>query len=426
VPDGLGALPPFLLPRGAGVDDRGGLLIQGIPVRELAERFATPLFVYDEDDVRARIAELAAALGGVRITYASKAFSAFAMARIVAETGLWWDAASGGELAVGLRGGVPAERIVLHGNNKSEEELDAALGVGVGRIVVDAPWEVEYLAAVGARRQPLWLRIVPGIEAHTHAFVRTGQVDTKFGLGLLDGTAERVLRAARAAGLRVVGIHAHIGSQIFDLEPFGELARVLGSLRAAWGLEEVSLGGGLGVAYVRDEHAPTLAAWGTFLLGALEANGIPQEQAFVEPGRALVAPAAVTLYRVGVVKRIPGVRTYVAVDGGMSDNPRPVLYGSGYEAAAAERLLAAHDTPMRVVGKHCESGDVLVEEALLPGDLARGELLVTPVTGAYGYAMGSTYNRLGRPAVVMVRDGAARTVVRREGIEDLVRLEVVE
>lgn len=420
----LGALPVRLWPRGAGIGASGELTIQGISVHELADRFGTPLFVYDEDEVRARIDELRSGLGALQVTYASKAFSAVAMARIVADTGLWWDAASAGELEAARRGGVPAERIVLHGNNKGVDELLLADEVGVGRIVVDAHEELERIARLGLGRRRLWLRVVPGIEAHTHAFVRTGQVDSKFGLQLDDGSAERALTWARTHGLTVVGIHAHIGSQIFDLDPFGELVGRMGAVREAWGVDEVSLGGGIGVPYVRDERAPTLEEWGRSIAEATTLAGMDPERTFVEPGRALVAPAAITLYRVGVVKRIPGVRTYVAVDGGMSDNPRPVLYGSGYEAVAAGRLEAPHTTAMRVVGKHCESGDVLVANALLPEDLAAGELIVTPVTGAYGYSMGSNYNRLPRPSVVMVRDGVAREIVRREQLDDLFRLEV--
>jgi len=421
----LGVLPRELVSSGVDLTADGELCVQGVRVSELADAFGTPLLVYDEDEIRRRFAELAAVLEGARVTYASKAFSAIAMARIAAELGAWWDAASEGELEAALRGGVPGARVVLHGNNKSVGELDRAQTAGVGRIVVDALEDVERLVALGATGRPVWLRVVPGIEAHTHAYIRTGQIDTKFGLQLVDGSAERALRAARAAGLEVVGVHAHIGSQIFDLAPFRGLVEVLAGLRERWGLEEMSVGGGLGVPYVRSERAPSLQAWGAFLVEALRSLGVDPATAFVEPGRALVATAGLTVYRIGVVKRIPGVRTYVAVDGGMSDNPRPVLYGSGYEAVAAERLLAPHDTPMRVVGKHCESGDVLVDEALLPRDLAPGELLVTPVTGAYGYAMGSNYNRLPRPAVVMLRGGEPRLIVRRETLDDLFKAEVV-
>lgn len=420
----LGALPTSLWPRGAAIGASGELTIQGVSVHELADRYGTPLFVYDEEEVRTRIRELRAGLGALQVTYASKAFSAVAMARIVADAGLWWDAASAGELEAARRGGVPPERIVLHGNNKGVEELRLADRVGVGRIVVDAWEELERIERLGLEGRPLWLRVVPGIEAHTHAFVRTGQVDSKFGLSLEDGAAERALAWARAHGLQVQGVHAHIGSQIFDLEPFGELIERMAAVRSAWEVDEVSLGGGIGVPYVRNEQAPTLEEWGRYIAETTARRGMDPERTFVEPGRALVAPAGITLYRVGVVKRIPGVRTYVAVDGGMSDNPRPVLYGSGYEAVAAGRLDAPHTATMRVVGKHCESGDVLVSDALLPDDLTAGELIVTPVTGAYGYSMGSNYNRLPRPCVVMVRDGIAREIVRREQLEDLFRLEV--
>ncbi len=420
----LGALPAHLAPRGAGVLASGELTIQGIGVEELAERFGTPLFVYDEDDIRARVHDLAHAIAPVQITYASKAFSAVAMAKVVASEGLWWDAASLGELEAAVRGGVPPERIIVHGNNKSFEELERAASYSVGRIVVDAIEDLDRLDALGVRQIPLWLRVAPGIEAHTHAFVRTGQVDSKFGLPIVDGTAERAYRRAVEAGFTVTGVHAHIGSQIFDLAPFGELVHRLSTLRHRWAVPELCVGGGLGVPYLAQERAPTLSEWGSYVREALRGTSADPADVFVEPGRAIVASSCITLYRVGVIKRIPGVRIYVAVDGGMSDNPRPVLYGSGYMAVAASRLYAAHDTAMRVVGKHCESGDVLVDEALLPSDLSVGELIATPVTGAYGYSMGSNYNRLPRPAVVMIRGGRAREVVRREQLDDLFRLEV--
>ncbi len=403
---------------------------------ELAERFGTPLFVYDETEMRSRCREAVAAWGP-GVAYATKAFLCKAMARVALEEGMNLDVATGGELHVAVEAGAPPDRLVLHGNNKLPSELVRALRLGVGRIVVDSFDEIARLEGLcslegqGSRPKVL-LRVTPGVEAHTHEYVATGQVDSKFGFGLESGDAERAMRLLKESTfLELVGIHVHIGSQIFRLDAYSRTIKLLGELFdrldafGSLGLSELCVGGGLGVAYVEGEEAPTIAEWARTVKEALREAGVPSwVRVSAEPGRAIVAHAALTLYTVGTIKHIPGVRTYVAVDGGMSDNPRPVLYGSGYEAFLPRETFAERTLSARVVGRHCESGDVLVYDARLPADIRVGDILATPVTGAYGYSMASTYNRVPRPAVVFVRDGDARVVLRRETEEDLMYLEV--
>lgn len=420
----LGVLPDHLAPHTAAVDALGELIIGGMRVSELVRQYGSPLFIYDEDHLRTRMREATEGFGGGRVIYASKAFPSVAMARLISEEGLWWDAASQGELEAGLRGGVQPKRVILHGNNKSFDELRMAIDAKVGRIVVDSFDEIDRLDYLGGSAS-VWLRITPGIEAHTHAYVRTGQQDSKFGFNLANGDAHRAIARVKASShLMLSGLHCHIGSQVFALGSFRDAIDVMVTLAKDEGVEELCIGGGFGVGYLRDERVPTIGEWTSWLREAFVAHGMRDQQTFIEPGRAIVAAAAVTVYTVGVIKEIPGVRTYVAVDGGMSDNPRPVLYGSGYEAFTSSRLFDPHDMTVALVGKHCESGDVLVREARLPTDLQVGELVMTPVTGAYGYAMGSNYNKLPRPAVVLVGHGQARLIARRETIDDLFRLEV--
>jgi len=414
------ALPPSLLPATARVDASGRLSIGGCDVVDLAAEHGTPLFVYDEEHLRARCREAVAAFGD-GVAYATKAFLCGAMARLAHEEGMCLDVATGGELEVALAAGVPAERFVMHGNNKSEAELRAALTAGVGRLVVDSFDEldrIDRLAAEGLEVPPLLVRVTPGVEAHTHEYLRTGIADSKFGFGLASGAAQAAVDRLGHSPHRLAGIHAHIGSQVFDAGFFADAVAVLAPFVVPLGLEELSLGGGLGVAYVEGEQAPSIAEWAQVVLAACDAAGI-RGRVTAEPGRAVVARAAVTLYRVGTIKDIPGVRTYVAVDGGMSDNPRPVLYGSGYEAFLPRATDAARPRQVRVVGKHCESGDVIVHEAMVPADVAVGDVLATPVTGAYGHSMGSNYNMVVRPAVVFAGGGTARLVVRRETYDDL-------
>jgi diaminopimelate decarboxylase len=388
---------------------------------DLARELGTPLFVYDEDHLRSRCREAAAAFGA-RAVYASKAFLCRAMARLVHEEGLGIDVATGGELHVCLSAGVPADRLVFHGNNKSEAELRYALGSGVGRIVVDSFDELDRLEALHARGYPapnVLLRVTPGVRAETHEYIATGQDDSKFGFTMSNGSAgEAVARAAASPAVELVGLHAHIGSQVFRVNSFADAMKVLGQFANPFELPELVIGGGLGVPYVEGEEAPTISQWARAIAMAASEAGVSATIG-VEPGRSIAAAAAVTLYTVGTIKDIPGVRTYAAVDGGMSDNPRPVLYGSGYETFLPRSVTADRPIEARLVGKHCESGDLLVREARLPADLEVGDMVATPVTGAYGHSMGSNYNKALRPPVVFCRNGEARLVVRRETYDDL-------
>jgi diaminopimelate decarboxylase len=419
-------VPPGLLPDTAEIRPDGSLAVGGCDLAELADEFGTPLFVYDEAHLRARCRE-AVDVFGDGVAYAAKAFLCRAMARLAHEEGMHLDVATGGELHIARAAGVPAGRLVLHGNNKSEAELVRARDEGVGRIVVDSFDEIdrlERLHAADGRRPKVLVRATPGVEAHTHEFIRTGQVDSKFGFGVASGDlAEAVERCRKAPAVDLVGIHMHIGSQVFVADFFHQALDVVAPLLRDLALDEVCVGGGLGVAYVTGEAAPSITEWGRTILDAWSASGI-ESRLTAEPGRSIAAQAAVTLYRVGTIKDVPGIRTYVSVDGGMSDNPRPVLYGSGYEAFLPRATDARRPRTVTVVGKHCESGDVLVRDAQVPADLAVGDVLATPVTGAYGHAMGSNYNKVPRPAVVFVRDGDARLVVRRETDDDLLRLDV--
>ena len=420
------SLPLSLLPLTARVGAGGRLAVGGCDVLTLAAEYGTPLFVYDEAHLRARCREAVEAFGN-GATYAAKAFLCRAMAALVHEEGMAIDVASGGELHVALSAGVPGERLVLHGNNKSEAELAQALAAGVGRIVVDSHDEldrIESLVAGGASPPHVLVRVTPGVEAHTHVYVMTGQADSKFGFGLASGEATAaVARAASSPAVELGGIHAHIGSNVFALPSFAQAVDVLADFVVPLGLPELSLGGGLGVAYVEGEEAPSISEWAHVLTKACAEAGITSRLA-VEPGRAIAAAAALTLYTVGTVKELAGIRTYVSVDGGMSDNPRPVLYGSGYEAFLPRATTAERPRQVRVVGKHCESGDVIVHDARVPADLAVGDILATPVTGAYGHSMASNYNKVPRPAVVFVAGGRARLVVRRETVDDLLRLDI--
>ncbi len=423
-------LERHLLPRSASVDENGHLHIGGIDLLELAQEFGTPLFVYDEDHLRHACREAVSAWGE-GVAYATKAFLCRAMARLAHEEGMHLDVASGGELHVALSAGVPADHLVLHGNNKSTEELASALSLGVGRIVVDSFDEVTRLGGLlessppAAARPKVLVRVTPGVEAHTHEFVRTGQEDSKFGFSVSSGAAaEAVATLELLPGVELAGVHAHIGSQVFDASSFEQAAEVLGEFFAPLGLSELVVGGGLGVPYVNGESAPTMAEWADATREACAKTGVdPATRISAEPGRAIVATAGMTVYSVGTVKHLPGIRTYVSVDGGMSDNPRPVLYGSGYEAFLPRAAVASRPRPVRVVGKHCESGDLVVPDAYVPDDLEVGDVLATPVTGAYGYAMASNYNKVPRPAVVFVSDGTARVAVRRETLDDLTNLD---
>jgi diaminopimelate decarboxylase len=422
----------------AARDEAGVVHVGGIALDALATAHGTPLYVVDGQDLRARCREFVAGFGTEHVIYASKAWPTTAVLQVVAQEGLLVDVASGGELHTALAAGVDPARIVLHGNNKSPEELDRALEVGVGRIVLDAMEEIDRLdtlaQARGVRARVL-LRITPGIDAHTHEYVRTGHDDAKFGftlsLGLADEALERVLASD---ALELIGVHAHIGSQVLGVEAFVANAEVAVDLLARWRdehgitLREVDLGGGMGVAYAPEDAPVAIAELADVVRGAVvaraEAHDLPVPEVLVEPGRAIVATSTLTLYRVGVVKDLPGLSRWVAVDGGMSDNIRPALYGAVHPALVAGRRSDAPDGPVMLVGKHCESGDVLGIDLPLPTDVAADDLVALAATGAYTEAMASNYNRLPRPAAVLVEDGAARLIVRRESLDDLVRRDV--
>jgi diaminopimelate decarboxylase len=410
VADPIAGSPVY--PLGSRLNERGHLEIGGCDALELAAEFGTPAYVYAEDDLRARARTILAAFAersdDFEVVYASKAFPCTAALRLFAEEGLSCDVASGGELHLAFGAGFEPERIYMHGNNKTEAELEQALAAGVGHVIVDSLDEIERLGRVAAgRSQRVLLRVTPGIRPDTHEKIATGQEDSKFGIPMAM-LAEALERCA-AAGLEVRGLHAHIGSQVFELDVYETLADVL---LAAGQFPVLNMGGGFAVAYTRDQSPPPAAAYAEAMLERLPAG----VKLLCEPGRSLVANAGVSLYTVGTVKQVPGVRTYVAVDGGMSDNIRPMLYGALYEAEIADRV--GDSTPCRLVGMHCESGDVLIEEARLEEPRV-GDVLVTPATGAYGHALASNYNGVPRPPVVFCRDGDARIVVRRETHEDL-------
>ena len=408
-----------------------------LDLEALTREFGTPLFVYDEDDLRRRCREYLEHFGDDNVAYAGKAFLCTAMARLVGEEGLHLDVATGGELHVALRAGFPAERVVFHGNNKSVDELESALAGGVGRIVVDSFDELDRLERIVTARDVsprVLVRVTPGVEAHTHVFIETGTEESKFGFTVTDGVARvAATRVAESPRLRFAGLHCHIGSQIFVLESYRRATEILAGLAreletAGHAVEELNLGGGLGVRYLLDDPVREVADYAKTLRTAFDeacsgAGLTAAPRLMVEPGRSIAAPAAITLYRVGTVKEIPGGRTYVAVDGGMSDNPRPVLYGAGYEAYLPARIDEPRPVVASIAGKHCEQGDLLVTDAHLPAGVEVGDLLAVPVTGAYGYSMASNYNKVPRPAVVFVRGGEARLVIRRETPDDLVRLD---
>ncbi|MGN5630455.1 diaminopimelate decarboxylase [Streptomyces sp. AC154] len=420
-------------------DERGALTVGGIEVARLAEEFGTPAYFLDEADFRDRCRAWSDAFGpGADVFYAGKAFLSRAVVRWLKEEGLNLDVCSGGELTTALDAGMPAERIAFHGNNKTVDEIERAVTAGVGRIVLDSFQEivrVSHIAQRLGRRQPVQIRVTVGVEAHTHEFIATAHEDQKFGIALAGGqAAEAVRRALTLDGLELIGIHSHIGSQIFDMAGFEVSARrvvqLLAEVRDEHGVElpEIDLGGGLGIAYTSDddprEPHEIAKALGDIVTRECESAGLATPRISVEPGRAIVGPTAFTLYEVGTIKPLEGLRTYVSVDGGMSDNIRTALYDAEYSVALVSRTSEAEPMLVRVVGKHCESGDIVVKDAFLPSDLAPGDLIAVPATGAYCRSMASNYNHALRPPVVAVRDGEARVIVRRETEEDLLRLDV--
>ena len=415
-----------LFPRHSAIDTDGVLSIGGVRVVDVVNEYGTPVFIYDEQHLRETCKEAVAAFGADNVIYASKAFLCVAMAKLAYEEGLLLDVATGGELFVALTAGVPASSCVLHGNNKSDEELRTALQIGVCHIVVDSFDEIERiekLVSTGLPAPRVQLRITPGVHVHTHEYVSTGQDDSKFGFNLNNGDAHRAVERARgSAAMELVGIHCHIGSYVVDVDNFEDAWKVMVDLFLPLELPEITMGGGLGVAYTSGETAPSMQQWASVL--ARVTSRLPKNiKVYVEPGRSIVASAGVTVYSVGTVKDIDGIRRYVSVDGGMSDNPRPMMYGSEYEVFDSKNMHAPRTSSARIVGKHCESGDILILDAHVNPDIAVGDVLAMPVTGAYGYSMASNYNKVPRPAVVFVQQGTSRLVVRRESLEDLVRLD---
>ena len=450
-PQDVNALVPALWARSVRRGQQGALSVAGLDVRDLASEFGTPAYVIDEDDFRRRARAFKAAFGdvfadlcgGADVYYAGKAFLCTAVARWIAQEGLNLDVCSGGELEVAIRAGLPGARIGVHGNNKSVAEIEAALGHGVGRIVVDSFEEIERVAAAAKRlavMAPVMVRVTVGVEAHTHEYIATAHEDQKFGFSLAGGQAAEAVRRIldHRESLSLLGLHSHIGSQIFDTSGFEVAARRVLELHVQvvreHGIQmpELDLGGGFGIAYTtqHDPMSPRELASGMAQIVARECQGegVPVPRISVEPGRAIAGPSTFTLYEVGTVKEVlldgGASRTYVAVDGGMSDNIRPALYDADFSCTIASRSSQAPATLARVVGKHCESGDILVKDEFLPSDVRAGDLLAVPVTGAYCRSLSSQYNHTPRPPVVAVSGGVARQIVRRETIEDLLALDL--
>ena len=455
IPNDVNDLDPAVWPRGAGRSGDGVMTLAGNDVRDLAARYGTPLLAMDEADFRSRCQDFADAFGSAAdVHYAAKAFLSSHVVTWLTQEGLSLDVCSGGELRLALRAGFPAERIALHGSNKSQAELEAAVAAGIGAIVVDSFDEIGRLAGIAERvnldagrsngsstQIPVMIRVTVGVEAHTHEFIATAHEDQKFGFSLAGGdAAEGVRRIVACDGLRLIGLHSHIGSQIFDPSGFEvsahRLVLLLKSVIAdhpvlAGTITTLDLGGGLGIAYTSADTPPPVDAMAKSLTEIVErecqAAGLTVPRIAVEPGRAIVGPGTVTLYEVGTIKdvNLDGgvVRRYVSVDGGMSDNIRTALYDADYTVVLASRSSSAPAVRSRVVGKHCESGDIVVRDCYLPADLALGDLLAVAATGAYCYAMASNYNRLPRPALVAVTAGDARQLLRRETDDDLMLLE---
>ena len=421
--DPIAASPVY--PAGSRVNEHGRLEIAGCDVVELAREFGTPAYVYAEDDIRARAAAYMRAFdqrtSDFEVIYASKALPATAAYRLLRDEGLSVDVASGGELHMALAAGFDPARIHLHGNNKTERELRYAVQAGVGHVVLDSFDEIELAERLLDGPQRALIRITPGIKASTHSYIQTGQEDSKFGFGLADGLAERaVARVRESQHLELVGLHAHIGSQIFDLEAYVKAIEALADFTRSLDFqpEVLNVGGGLGIAYLDGDEPPSIEDYVDVKVRGVERVFDPVPRIAIEPGRSLVGNAGVTAYTVGTVKAIPGVRTYVSVDGGMSDNMRPMLYDARYEAVIADRAGETPDTEATIAGMHCESGDVLIRDAVIAAPQV-GDVLVTPATGAYGHAMANNYNGVPRPPVLFCRGGEARVVVRRETWDDL-------
>ena len=424
------------------VNELDHLTIGGVDTVALAGVYGTPLYVMDEEQIRRNCRSFKESVerhyrhGGM-VAYASKAFCCKEMCRIAAQEGMWLDVVSGGELYTALSAGFPPGRVIFHGNNKSAGELAEALDKGVGRIVADNIFEMEILsglAKAAGKTAKIQMRIKPGVEPQTHSYIQTGQTDSKFGFALETGEAiDGIRRAMELPNLQLTGIHCHIGSQIFDVSPFQAAARVMAGLIAKAHRElgceiaELNLGGGFGIRYLPDHdpatHGDYIAEIARVAEETCAAGGISAPTLIIEPGRAIIGDAGITLYTIGAIKEIPGIRTYVTVDGGMTDNPRYALYKSKYEMLAAARVSAPKAGSYTIAGRCCESGDLLGEDIALPRPQI-GEVLAVLTTGAYNYSMASNYNRLPKPAIVMVKDGEARVAVRRETYEDIARNDI--
>ncbi len=424
------------------VNEKGRLTIGGVDTVELAREYGTPLYVMDEDLIRKNCRLYKNALekdydGRGLVLYANKAFCSLFTCRIAAEEGLGLDVVSGGELYTALQAGFPMDKVCFHGNNKTYDELEMAVENNVGHVIVDNIYELETLDSIAAKAgkvQKIMFRIKPGIDAHTHSFIMTGQIDSKFGVALENGEAFAMIqKAVKMQNVRVTGVHCHIGSQIFEVDPFCRAAEVMmhfvADLKDKLGLEirELNLGGGYGIRYTEKDDPIAYDQYIGYVAKRVKAvaeeRGIQTPFIYMEPGRSIVAPAGITLYTVGGVKDIPNVRKYVSVDGGMTDNPRYIMYGSEYEAVVADRAAAKRDQTVTIAGKCCESGDILLKDAKMP-EIRVGDTLAVLATGAYNYSMASHYNRIPKPAVVAVSGGKARVVIKRETYADLIRNDV--
>lgn len=429
----------MVLPITSKVNSKSHLEIGGCDTVDLAKMFGTPLFIYDRETIARQTREYLEAFKQYpdsEIVYAGKAFLCVAICQLIDKNGLSLDVSSAGELHTALKSGFPPKKIYMHGNNKTVEELELAVKSKVGRIIVDSFDEIERLnqiAAKKAKKVKIYLRLTPGILAYTHKYIQTGQEDSKFGFGLTDGIALKAVKMVlNASNLELTGFHAHIGSQIFAMQSFAKAIEVIMnfskeiSSKTGFIAKELNIGGGLGIKYSVSDEPTSVAEYAKVIKESIteqaKAFNLPIPKVLVEPGRSIVGNAAVTLYTIGTIKKIPKVRTYISVDGGMSDNLRPMLYGAKYEALLANKADAKLVETVTLAGKHCESGDVLIEETRLP-ETQIGDLLCTPATGAYGYAMANNYNRQTRPAVVMVQDGRADLIIRRESLDDVMRLD---
>jgi diaminopimelate decarboxylase len=430
-----------VLPITAGINAAGHLTIGGCDVLDLAREYGTPLYVFDEADLRARCQELqkefSSRLPDVLVLYASKAYIGKTLAGLIADEGMGLDVVASGEIAIARAAEFPMERVYMHGNNKARSEIEEAIHAGVGRIVVDNFLDIENidaLAGAAGRKQAVLLRITPDVDPHTHSHITTGVIDSKFGLPLIEGQAEQaVVRALAAPNIELMGIHCHIGSQLFETEPYEQAIDKTIAFAAEMSrkhglqLREFSPGGGIGLQYVRDEAPPPVSHFAETIANAVKAacqrHGLNVPRVVLEPGRSVVGRAGVALYSVGARKEIPGVRTYVAVDGGMADNIRPAIYDARYEAIPADRPMAPSEEKVTIAGKYCESGDILVRDVELPR-LQPGEILAIPASGAYCLAMASNYNGALKPPIVFVREGKSKLVRRRETYADLMACEV--